>query len=141
MNIANIPLHPIIVHFPIALLIASFIFNVLSLIFRRDSWRKTAWHIYIFGALLSVAAVLSGQNAEEIARVHHPLLETHEMFALIVMWTSLVSLLVLWFLQKKFGKIYPYIFCAVTLALALLVSTTGFYGGKMVYEYGVGVEK
>ena len=57
------------------------------------------------------------------------------------MWTALMSLPLLWFINKEFKKYFKIIFVTVLIATAALVAETGDEGGKMVYEYGVGVEK
>lgn len=133
-------LHPMVVHFPIALFISALGLEVLSLITGKESLHKSAVHIYILAALIAPLVVRTGFLEEGRVRVHHPLLEQHESFALWTMWVSVMSLPVLWFVQKEFPKYFRIVLLVFLIAAAALVSLTGDKGGHMVFEYGVGIE-
>jgi uncharacterized membrane protein len=53
-------LHPITVHFPIALLLASTLFTFLALRRAGEGWELSAYHCLIFGCLSGVIALLTG---------------------------------------------------------------------------------
>jgi uncharacterized membrane protein len=65
-------LHPLIVHFPIALLITGFVFATVELVLKKEckckfgftiepfTIQKTAYYLLILGSLSAVVAVLSG---------------------------------------------------------------------------------
>ena len=53
-------LHPMIVHFPIALLIVGFLADAVGLIFKKDFFTKAGFYLLILGTLGVVAAYLSG---------------------------------------------------------------------------------
>lgn len=135
-----IPLHPKVVHFPIALFVTALIFDGLSLIFRKEEFHKTAVNIYVFAALLTPLVVRTGLWEEERLNLNHPVLAKHRLFALWTMWVSLMSLPVFWFIKKEFTRYFRLLFFAILISIAIFVGFTAHYGGRMVYEYRVGVE-
>lgn len=136
-----IPLHPKVVHFPIALFVSALVFDILSLIARKEGLHKAAVYMYAFAALLTPLVVRTGLWEEERIHLGHPLLEKHRVFALWTMWVSLMSLPVLWFVKKEMPKYFRFIFPVFLLGTVVLVTLAGHNGGRMVYEYGAGVER
>ena len=133
-------LHPMIVHFPIALITIGFLADVLSLFFREEKWlSKSAFYLMVIGALSAVAAWSTGQlfTTEPVQGAIVEVFEKHETAALITMIIMLIgSAFRIWLVVKKkeesalkwiaFG-LYFIGFCAVTF--------TGYMGGTMVYNY------
>ena len=137
----SLHLHPALVHFPLALFITAFGFEIVSLVLKKENFHHTAFYLYVLAAALSPVAVQTGLWEENVLKIHHPVLETHETFALITMWTALVSLPVLWLVKKKWPGFLRWAFLFFTLVTAAAVSTAAYNGGKMVYEYGIGTEQ
>ena len=136
-----IPLHPKLVHFPIALMITAFILDILSRIYRQDKLHEAALVVYIAGVLFTPVVVWAGMWEQQRLHLNHPLLSQHKLYAFVTMWVTWLSLPVLWFLRKRSLQAYRVMFSCLLLCLAMLVTVTGFYGGKMVYEYGAGVNQ
>ncbi|HBR15235.1 MAG TPA: hypothetical protein DD723_06810 [Candidatus Omnitrophica bacterium] len=136
-----IPLHPKVVHFPIALFTTAIVFDVLGFIFRKEDLHKTAEHIYVFAALLTPIVVRTGLWEEERLHLSHPVLDKHRMFALWTMWVSLMSLPVLWFVKKELSRYCRVMFPIFLLVVVTCVTMAGHNGGRMVYEYGAGIEE
>ena len=138
----SLHLHPMLVHFPIALFISALGFEAASLIFKKENFHRTALSLYIAATLMSPLAVQTGLWEEARLQIHHPVLETHEDFALLTMWSALASLPILWFVHGFAAKRNPKIFRGVFLICVLFVVTTlsiaAYNGGKMVYEYDIG---
>ena len=135
-----VPLHPKIVHFPIALFITALIFESLGAALKKKELHQAALIVYVAAALLTPFVVWSGYEEAERLNLHHPILEKHEFLGFATMWVSLVSLPVLWFVHKKCLKIYRGLFLLLLIGMASLVILTGHFGGRMVYEYGIGIE-
>jgi uncharacterized membrane protein len=134
-------LHPMVVHFPIALFITALGFDLMSLVFKRPEWHRSAVHIYILAALLTPLVLRTGIEEAERVRINHPLLDHHSRYAHWTMWTALASLPVLYLLNtwsKRYFRIVFLIFCLVVVRM---VSLTADKGGKLVYNYGVGIEE
>ena len=70
-------MHPLIVHFPLGLLMVAWIPMVLCLIDkkRRSAWIHTALTLLVLGTLFTFAAVLSGEATEEIVDRSSQLIE------------------------------------------------------------------
>ncbi len=138
-------IHPLIVHFPIALLIVAVFADLLGLILRRYPWLKTAalW-LYVLGAVGTIAAYLTGKEAAEM--VHFPapayaVVSTHADLALNTMlFFSIYALARILSAWKKWDR-----FNSVAIGLLLvaaggagLIQQTAERGGELVFRYGVG---
>jgi len=140
-EMANV--HPLLVHFPIALLTAFLIVELLAVIFKKESLENVAsWMLYL-GTLGAMATVAAGWiAAESIAHgsAVHDVMETHETLGFTVL--ALAVVLSLWRLLA--GAPVSVMGRALHLLLAFSmggVLTAGAdLGGLMVYKYGVAVE-
>lgn len=136
------PLHPMIVHFPIALLITSVLFDAASKIFKRDSLRDGALWLLVLGLIGGIAASIAGDFAEEAAEkagIAESLIETHETLAFVTM--GIFGVLLVWrlFLRNNFTAQLFAIYLFVAAIGVGTLSATGYYGGDLVYEHGAGV--
>lgn len=135
------PLHPKLVHFPVALFMTALGLEVLSWISRKGFFHQCALCLYVLAALIAPLVVRTGLWEAEELHLNHPLLRQHQTFALWTMWTGLMSLPLLWFFFKGYSEIFRVFFIVCLLNSAALVTLAAHKGGKMVYEYGVGVEE
>ncbi len=137
-------LHPQVVHFPIALVLAGFLADLLFLFYKQKPWlMKTGFYLMVLGALGALAAVLTGEfftshpSEGEVAAVF----EKHETAAFItlsVIWIGVLFRIYLaW--AKKEGTSLRWIVFALYLVAAAAVSVTGHLGGYMVYNYMIGL--
>lgn len=137
-------LHPLVVHFPIALLIAALLFDGVGWLWKRASFTEAALVIQALGVLGAIAAVLTGNAAEEAVEGIpgiHDVLERHESLGQAVLWISLavVALRVFFLWRGMVGQGVKALLLALSLGLAILVGVAGYYGGRLVYEFGAGV--
>ncbi len=136
-------IHPLFVHFPIALLTGFAAIDILGSVLKKPEWRKAAsWFLYL-GVIMAGFTVAAGLAAEESV-AHggnvHEVMERHETLALTVL--SLAAFLALWRLLKR-GLIEGaanvfYLLLAIILNIVLIF--TADLGGLMVYKYGVSVQ-
>jgi uncharacterized membrane protein len=143
-------LHPLVIHFPIALLLAYVLLETIGIIFNKDFFSKTAHLFLLLGVLGLVAAVLTGNSAENVARqwikagAHIPLnaIENHEDFANTTLWffTGLLVLRTYLVLKNKFTGSLKYVVLILAFAGVYFIYQTGYYGGKLVYGYGAGTD-
>jgi uncharacterized membrane protein len=136
-----IPLHPKLTHYPVALFTTAIGFDIASFLFRKEALHKTALNIYVLAALVTPIVVRAGLWEEERLNLGHPVLDLHRTLGLWTMWVSLMSLPILWFVKKELSRHFRIVFLIFLIAVVSFVSLTGHNGGRMVYEYGVGMEE
>jgi len=137
--------HPLMVHFPVALIIAGFFTEVLSLFLHKKApWlTKASFYLMILGTLGAVAGYLTGEFfTDEYSGPLGELKETHELFAKITMFVmiaaSLIGIYLVWKKKEQSGLKW-----AVTILYfiaALSVGYTGWLGGSMVYDHMIGIQ-
>ncbi|NOU69686.1 hypothetical protein GC096_37325 [Paenibacillus sp. LMG 31461] len=123
-------LHFIFTHVPIALLIFSFVFDVVALIFKKKEWHSAGMLCLVVGALGAIASVLTGPESRNTLVGSHEFYARLTMILAIVLAVVRVGLLV-W---KKLELGRNPIFLVASLVAVLLVSYTGHLGGKMVHR-------
>ena len=129
-------LHPVVVHFPIALLLAATLSEGLLIVSRRESFSETTRFLVALGAAGAIAAAALGWIAAGVeAASMHPeqasLLEWHRWAGLATAGISLVVLL----LSERASR-RPSTRAALRTALvmaALAVGTAGYLGGEIVH--------
>ena len=139
----NHPIHPILVHFPIALLFTSVFFDLIAMITKRDSFRQSGFWLLILGWISGLAATVSGFLSEDAVKkigVPETAIDRHETFAIATMIVFALLLLV-----RLVGKFSPasrknLVYTIGTFIGLALLSIAGYLGGDLVYHYGAGVE-
>lgn len=135
-------IHPLFVHFPIALLSIFFLIDLTASVKKKPDWRRVAsWFLYL-GALFAGLTVLAGFSAASTV-VHgedvHEIMETHEHFGVAIF--SLASVLSLWRLLSK-GNLTGganYLYLILAGLMSVLIVFAADLGGLMVYKNGVAV--
>ena len=138
-------LHPMIVHFPIALLIVGFLTDIAGLIIKRELFTQTGFYLLILGALGTMAALLSGEMAGDgIAEqgLLKQAIEQHEGAAELSIWLVGITagIRIILVLLKKYSGILKIAVLVLFFASVLSIARTGYYGGKLVYEHAAGVQ-
>jgi len=80
-----------------------------------------------------VLTVASGLWEADRLHLHHPILYAHRNYALSVLIVSWISLIAFWIQRTRL------IFTCACWITAALVIAAGYFGGEMVYGYGIGV--
>lgn len=138
------PIHPMLVHFPIALLAMSVGADVVAFFTNIESLRSTGWWSLAGAALGGVATVLAGlfdmRRTEMKEETHH---HVHRHMKVGFVLLALIIALTFWrwtfFLETGRAVSAIYLDCAV-LALAL-AGFQGWLGGELVYTHGVFVKR
>lgn len=133
--------HPLVIHFPIALLLAALLLDVLALVFKRPQLHRVALWNLLLGTLGAGLAVWTGYRAAEIAKHSmeiHQVMELHRKLGIATL--ILAGLVVVWRLFKRDrlavrGRV---LMLFLMLAVAASLSLGAHLGGRMVYEFGVG---
>ncbi len=138
-------LHPLVVHFPIALLIVGALSDLLGMITKKDFFFRAGLFLLVLGAAGAVAAYFSGESAGEGLAEGGALkqaLETHEGAAVLslVLISATVLVRLALVLAKKFSGNLRWIPLVLFLITAGSIARTGHYGGQLVYKHAAGVQ-
>jgi uncharacterized membrane protein len=136
----TVHLHPMIVHFPIALITVGFLAEVLSLFLKSEKClSRTGFYLLILGSLSAIAAWSTGQlfTAEPTQGAIAGIFEKHETGALITVLLMIIGSAFRIFLivKKKEGTTLKWIAFGLYCLAFAAVTFTGFMGGIMVYDF------
>ncbi len=154
-------IHPMLVHFPIALLYLALLMDILSRLIRspeRFFDRSSFWLIFL-GLVAGVCAAAAGVISEQFVKwtpVTEGLLASHQRDAVLTGVLAIAALVARllsrypeprssrgqsegWSLAHT-GRGRTSIIATLILAGAVaMITTTASIGGTMVYQYGVGI--
>jgi uncharacterized membrane protein len=123
-------------HFPIALMIAAMVFDLIGFFWNREpqtrDLRMAAFYALMLAALATFGAVLSGFMISGWHATGDGLLAKHHLFV----WPAfgLIVALAIWRLivgQKASRSAYAWYLAALT-ATAVVVAIAGYWGGEML---------
>jgi uncharacterized membrane protein len=134
-------IHPLIVHFPIALLFAAALMYWLGFLARREAWLWTGLWTLVLATLGAAAAVATGLYSAPgvmlAPSVKTALLVYHERMMIAVLILS--AALTMW---AAAARPMPArgrgAFLALLVLAAALIAKGADYGGRMVYDYNAG---
>jgi uncharacterized membrane protein len=140
-SIAGHPVHPMLIPFPLALWVTSFIADVIFYFYRNPSLLLIAKFTLAAGILGGLAAAVPGiidwlairnQEVKRIANWHARL----NIIALVIFAASL-------YLRTKYGASWVGYSLTIPFLLSLvgviLIGISGWLGGDLVYKHGVSV--
>ena len=133
-------LHPKLVHFPIALFISAMGMEILSLILKKDHLHRTALHMYVLATVITPLIFLTGWQEAEHLHLHHPILYAHRNYALATLVVSWAGLGLMWVRRNDVPAARVTFRCACWLCAGLVLAAA-YFGGEMVYDYGIGVAR
>ncbi|MBT5469909.1 MAG: hypothetical protein HOK41_04855 [Nitrospina sp.] len=130
-------LHPLIVHFPVALLTSGVVFEIYGSL-KKDEVVETAgrfntrlgfWCIFPV-LLVGFLGMLSLNNTEKFKDY----LANHLSFAFLTAGAFIVAMVVSRYIPNKFGRVVYFLVLAAGLFGVL---NTGYYGGELVHRFDV----
>lgn len=139
MNEAHI--HLLVNHFPIIVPIIGILIMLGGLYFRSETVKRTAYAVFILGAILTIPAIVSGEGAEEVVEriqgIDKSFIKTHEdmadIFAVLSYILGGVSVFGLWasIKRKSFSKTLAIITILFSLIVLFFATKTGTSGGEI----------
>ncbi|MCH8553345.1 MAG: DUF2231 domain-containing protein [Natronospirillum sp.] len=139
MAIHGHPLHPILIHFPVAALLGLVATDVAWLWTGDSFWARAGLWLAGVGALGGWVSGFAGLVDLTTVRRVRRLVTAWCHAIMAVMLLSLASLNWLLRVGDPVSVIWPW-GLYLSLLTGGLIAITGFLGGKMVYEFGVGVD-
>lgn len=131
--------HPMTVHFPIALLLVGFVAEAAYLFFKNDPLLSAAgFWLLSLGTVAAVVSYVSGAfltgDLRGAAGVQQ---NTHELFAEITVISALICTVFKIYLkaESKEDSFFKWIAFTLYLITAVSVGLTGYHGGVLVYDY------
>src|SRR5262245_13779053 len=138
--------HPLVIHFPIVLVMTAAVVDLVDVAFERSAWLKAATTtLYVMGAVSLIVAFATGLQARATVLVPgmaYPVLEAHRQWALITMgYCILVAGLRLIALRGDAGRgrRRRVVLLGIGLVSVVLIQQTAERGARLVYEYGTGI--
>lgn len=143
-------LHPIVVHFPIAIFVLYGFSEIVVLIFNKDWLNKFSILLLTAGVVSSLLGVLTGNQAytllKPVLKSKQAIIEEtilmHEQFATITLWYFVILFVIKLYLliKRKQTHNWKVVFCILSIVGIYFVYETGLLGGKLVFEFGVGTK-
>lgn len=136
-------IHPLLVHFPIALLTLFFLIDFTASVAKKPEWRQAAsWFLYpgaIFAGLTMTAGLIAAASVMHGDDVHE-IMETHKHFGISIF--TLATLLSIWRLtaMSALQGALNVVYLSFAGLLCVLLVFGADLGGLMVYKHGVAVE-
>ncbi|MBI4583542.1 MAG: DUF2231 domain-containing protein [Planctomycetes bacterium] len=135
-------LHPPIVHFTIALVAASVLFDLLGVLLGKDSLHAAAWWNLLAGTIaviLTVATGLLAERAAEHDEAAHGVLEVHKAIGLTALAMTLALFTWRAFAKGRLPRRLRALYLLVSVLTMGTVLAGGYFGGELVFGHGVGV--
>jgi uncharacterized membrane protein len=130
-------LHPAIIHFPIALIIIAFAFDLLYAFRKRFIFHLIAgWMIMIAAALL-IPTALTGFLAKSFYSADDPDVIRHQTMALVTIIFTLGYAIFRGWAQFNHKIFSHYLFLFLSLINVGLISNTAEFGGIVVRAKGI----
>ena len=144
----NVPYHPLLIHLPIGFIFAALIMHCIYLF--RANWTCRIVSIWLtgFAALFSLLASISGQLEYQKALSKNyssqviNILETHKLMGNLLTWI-LIVFAVVWvniFFKKMDDRRIDIVAFIILLSITIGITITSYFGGTLVWEYGVGIK-
>lgn len=137
-------IHPVLVHFPLALLPLALVFQALAVWRRQDEWQRLALWLLWIGTLGALAAAGTGLLAEDSVTVPQPgweVIELHEGLMLTTTGIAVALSILALVVRRRLNRTLQLVLLAGLVVLSGVLVVGADRGGQLVYQYGVSVQK
>jgi uncharacterized membrane protein len=133
-------LHLLVLHFPIALIMAALLADVLWLVTRRPFFRACGPYCIILGAISAIPTVVTGDmlgDAMQFTGDKAAVFEVHEGLGIATMAVALAAAAwrlasSIWLARRPKFAWWPYPYGLLIAATAALVTMAGHWGGMLM---------
>ena len=141
-------LHPLFVHFPIALFVAAFVIQAIVVLGKRDAMQPLARGLLYLGTLGALPTALSGSLAEDnvaalagFTPAMGAALEFHSTVMYVVTGLAVLLTALAFWKRARMTRGMAAVLLAGLLVLVALLGVGADRGGQLVYQYGAGGQK
>jgi uncharacterized membrane protein len=138
------PIHPILVHFTIALVGTSFAFDILGRVTRISSLAAAAWWTIAAAVPITILTVITGLMSRRHAAIAEgPAMRCLRLHtALGPTFFGCLTAVAYWRTTFWIPGAHPtLLYIAVCGLLVAMMTLQGYLGGELVYAFGVEVER
>lgn len=135
-------LHPLVVHFPIVLILLAALFQALV---TWKNWQQIRWATLLImgGAFLSALAagtVFHAMPSDDAPKAAMEIYRSHDQYAQYTIWMSGIALLLkgIGDFFKIHHRTYDVVVLVAAILAAIFLSVTGHHGARLVHVAGVG---
>lgn len=135
--------HPLVVHFPIGLLITGGALFVAARFIDNQEIAITAKWCLILGSLASIVAVGAGFMAEKTvphSGVTHPIMEKHESIMVPMCLLSIALSGFLLYRRDLSAVKNNVVFLVAVVVMMGMIAVGADYGAQLVFKYGIATE-
>ena len=138
------PMHPIFVHFTIALTSASLVFDALGFLLSKTSLTNAGGWSLMGSAVMTLMTISTGLTSSTRAPIEEgearSFLRAHMALGLI--FYGLLVAITFWRLSLwQGGRGVSWLYLGSLAIVSLVMTMQGYLGGELVYRYGVEVEQ
>jgi predicted heme/steroid binding protein/uncharacterized membrane protein len=123
--------HPMIVHFPLAFLMASSLFILLHLLFKKPAFEVTSFYLLILGAISSPFAMVTGLFTWWVNYRLKLTLFVKRKIQLSILLLIFEIILIIW--RGSNPAITNPLYFILVILLTPIVGLLGYYGGQMTF--------
>src|SRR5438105_2096693 len=134
------PLHPLLVHFPIGLFVLSLVLDLFSQMLPTQTAVHAAYYTMLLGTIMALVAAVLGLADWSDIRKDHPAWKSaiyHLVLNVSAVCLYLINLIMRY--QREEESATPLWPLVLSLAGVGLLSVSGYIGGTLVYDDGIGV--
>lgn len=136
------PLHPIFVHFSIALTASSLVFDAAARLVGEVTLAHAGWWTLVFSALITIGTIVSGLvsrfNVEFGEGRARSFLRLHMVLGPV--FFGLLLAMVVWRYSLWSAGLTPdWLYLTALAIVALVMLVQGYLGGELVYRWGAEV--
>lgn len=138
-SIKGHPIHPILIAFPIAFFVGSFVFDILSLALHRDLFWITGYYCAIAGVIGGLAAAIPGtidyfntippKSSGKKRGTQHAIINVLNLLLFVAVIYC-----------KRTGNFSSTLIIAIEAVGMILLGIAGWLGGTLVYRNQIGVD-
>lgn len=136
------PLHPAVVHFPVALVTFSVAADLAGFFLDSRSLLNAAWWALAAataGAAVSVVSGLLDMNREDIEHKSHQYVHIHMKIGFVLFVSVAALTFWRWMIYMAPARAPGTFYLTAAVVVLVLTLFQGWIGGELVYSHGVGV--